>query len=111
MLAFGEWGGDGAQVVTSSTTTHVLLGCTFGDFPGSIALDANGRFAVNGSWNPSVGPIQQNATMPAQMSGQVVGTTLTFAVAVNDTTRKQVTSLGPRSVVFGKQAALTVCPV
>jgi hypothetical protein len=111
MLAFGEWGGDGAQVVTSGTTTHVLLGCTFGDFPGNISLDANGRFVVNGSWNPSVGPIQQNATMPAQMSGQVVGATVTFAIAVNDTTRKQVTLLGPRSAEFGKQAGLLVCPV
>jgi hypothetical protein len=111
MLAFGAWGGDAAQVVTSTTTTHVLLGCTFGDFPGNITLDANGRFAVNGSWNPSVGPIQQNATMPAQMSGQVVGATLTFAIAVNDTIRKQVTSLGPQSAEFGKQASVVVCPL
>ena len=48
--------------------------------------------------------------MPAQMSGQVSGNTLTFAVAVNDTARKEVVSIGPATVEFGQHANLIVCP-
>jgi hypothetical protein len=110
-LTFGDWGGTQADVNTSSTATHVTLGCSFGDFPGSIKLDPTGRFSVQGSWNRSVGPIQVNGAMPAVISGLVTGTSLTFSVAVNDTTAKQISSLGPAFVVFGEQATSTVCPV
>jgi hypothetical protein len=110
-LALGEWGGDHADVTATATATHVTLNCSFGDFSGSIPLDVNGRFAVNGSWNRSVGPIQQNGNMPAQLSGQVIGNSLTFAIAVNDTIAKQVYSFGPATVVLGKQPSIQVCPV
>jgi uncharacterized protein (AIM24 family) len=110
-LAFGDWGGDHADVNASSAATYVLINCSTGAFPGNIALDESGRFAVNGSWNRSVGPVQLNGNMPAQFSGQVIGNTLTFAIAVNDTIAKQVSSLGPESVVFAKQATGQVCPV
>ena len=111
MVAFGEWGGDHADVTATATATHVSLNCSFGDFSGSIPLDVNGRFAVNGTWNRSVGPILQNGNMPAQLSGQVIGNSLTFAIAVNDTIAKQVYSFGPATVVFGKQPSIQVCPV
>ena len=110
-LTFGDWGGVQADVNTSATATHVTLGCAFGDFPGSIAIDQTGHFTVQGSWNRSTGPIQVNGAMPAAMSGQVVGNSLTFAIAVSDTITKQVSSLGPAYVVFGEQATSTVCPV
>jgi hypothetical protein len=110
-LTFGDWGGTQGDVNTTSSATRVLLGCSFGDFPGSIALDPAGHFSVQGDWNRSVGPIQVNGAMPAVMSGQVIGNYLTFAIAVNDTITKQLSSLGPATVVFGQQATGTVCPV
>lgn len=110
-LALGDWGGDHADVNATATATFVSLNCSFGTFAGNVSLDASGRFAVSGNWNRSVGPIQLNGQMPAQLSGQVIGNTLTFAIAVNDTIAKQVSSLGPVSVVFGKQATGQVCPV
>jgi hypothetical protein len=110
-LALGDWGGDRADVNASATATHVSLNCSFGDFAGNIALDANGRFAVNGSYNRSVGPVLLNGNMPAQLSGQVTGNSLTFAIAVNDTIAKQIYSFGPATVVFGKQPSIQVCPV
>jgi len=110
-LTFGDWGGDKAEVTASATVTHVTLNCSFGDFAANPTVDSDGRFSISGSWNRSVGPIQINGNMPAQLSGQILGNTLTFAIAVNDTTAKQVTSLGPATVVFGKKATIVVCPV
>ena len=110
-LAFGEWGGDHVDVVASQTQTNVLLGCMSGVFSGNIPLDANGRFIANGTWNLSIGPIRLDGNMPAQLSGQVSGRTVTIAVAVYDTVTKQVTSLGPQSAEFGKPSVGQVCPV
>jgi hypothetical protein len=110
-LATGTWGGDRAQVTFSSSETQVTLNCSFGQFAGNVALDPNGRFSIDGTWNRSVGPIQVNSDMPAQLSGQVVGNALTFAIAVNDTIAKQISSLGPVTVIYGKQGTITVCPV
>ncbi len=110
-LTFGTWGGDRAEVTASATGTQVTLGCSFGDFAASPTLDSDGRFTINGSWNRSVGPVQLNGNMPAQLSGQVLGNTLTFAIAVNDTIAKQVTSLGPATVIFGQKGTIFPCPV
>jgi hypothetical protein len=114
-LAFGEWGGDHVDVVASQTQTSVLLGCMSGVFSGNIPLDANGRFTANGTWNLSIGPVRLDGNMPAQLSGQVSaqmsGRTVTIAVAVYDTTLKQVTSLGPQSAEFGKASIGQICPV
>jgi hypothetical protein len=110
-LPFGEWGGDHVDVVASQTETNVLLGCMSGVFSGNIPLDANGRFIANGTWNLSIGPVRLDGNMPAQLSGQVSGRTVTIAVAVYDTVTKQVTSLGPQSAEFGKPSVGQVCPL
>lgn len=110
-LAIGVWGGDRAQVVAGDSATEVSYGCTYGEFTGSIPLDATGRFAVDGSFYPYAGPVSVNGPMPAQFSGLVEGNTLTFAIAVNDTIEKRVTSLGPAVVVLGQPATIVVCPV
>jgi hypothetical protein len=110
-LTNGEWGGDRAEVVAGDSATEVTYGCTSGEFTGNIPLDASGRFTVNGSYDPSVGPVQANGAMPAQLSGLVEGSTLTFAIAVDDTIEKRVISLGPAVVVLGQPANIVVCPV
>jgi hypothetical protein len=109
--ALGDWGSNTAEVTVTRSATHVTISCAFGDFPGDIALDNRGRFSVNGSWNRSTGPIQLNGQMPAQLSGQVIGDQMTFAIAVNDTIAKTVSSLGPVTVEFGRQSGVIVCPV
>jgi len=110
-LAFGTWGGDRAQVVAGDSLTQVWVNCAWGDFPGDIPLDASGRFSVNGNWTASFGPIRIGGAMPAQLSGQVTGRTLTFAIAVYDTVAMQVSSVGPQAVVFGRPGGIVVCPV
>jgi len=109
--ALGDWGSQSSEVDVTRTSTHVTVNCSFGDFPGEISLDQNGRFTIEGSWNKSTGPIQVNGQMPAEMSGQVLGNEMTFAVAVNDTIAKQVTSVGPVTVDYGRHGGNVVCPV
>jgi len=110
-LAFGAWGGDHAQIVASDSVTEVSYGCTYGEFTGSIPLDVNGRFAVNGTYDPYFSPVSGDEPMPAQLSGLVEGNTLTFAIAVSDTVGDRVISLGPAVVVLGQPADIVVCPV
>jgi len=110
-LALGTWGGDNFAVIATDSITHVHVGCTYGDFPGNVMLDAQGRFTLDGAYMLRAFPIAIGPAMPAQLSGQVRGNTLTFAVAVNDTVTKQVVSLGPGTVVLGKQWNMTTCPV
>ena len=67
-LAFGTWGGENLAVIAADTVTHVHFGCTFGDFSGTVALDASGRFSVNGSYMLHAFPIAVGPSMPAQTS-------------------------------------------
>jgi hypothetical protein len=110
-LAIGDWGGDNAGVIVTAEITHVHIGCTFGDMPPAIALDASGRFTVDGSYVLRAYPIQIGPELPAQFSGRVVGRTLTLAVAVNDTVEKKVVALGPITVVYGRTPNLGPCPI
>ena len=110
-LAIGTWGGQGAGVIVNDTLTHVHVGCTFGDIPGRVALDADGRFTVDGNFVLRAYPVYIGPTLPASFSGHVEGNTLTLAVAVNDTVAKKVVSLGPVTVTLGKDPQLGPCPI
>lgn len=110
-LAVGEWGGENAGVIVTDSVSHVHIGCTFGDMPPEIQLDASGRFTVDGSYVLRAYPIQLGPELPAQFSGRVTGRILTLAVAVNDTVEKKVVSLGPITVAYGRTANLGPCPI
>lgn len=110
-LAAGTWGGNDAGVIVTDSVDHVHIGCTFGDMPAGIALDAEGRFTVDGSYVLRAYPILVGPRLPAQFSGQVVGRTLILAVAVNDTVEKKVVSLGPVTVVYGRTPSMGPCPI
>jgi hypothetical protein len=110
-LMSGTWGGDNAGAIVSDAITHVHVGCTFGDIPGRIALDASGRFTVDGSYVLRAYPVLVGPSHPAQFSGQVVGRRLTLVVAVNDTVEKRVVALGPVTVVLGIDPRMGPCPI
>jgi hypothetical protein len=110
-LELGTWGGTNAAVIVTDSVTHVHIGCTYGDVPGRIELDDNGRFQVDGSYVLTAYPIPIGPTLPAQFSGQVLGNTLTFAVAVSDTTTGKVRALGPVSVRLGRPPEMGPCPI
>jgi len=110
-LALGTWGGENSGVIVTDSAAHVHVGCTFGDMPGNILLDATGRFTVDGSYVLRAYPVQVGPPLPAQFSGRVAGNTLTLAIAVNDTVEKKVVALGPISVVYGRQPRMGPCPI
>ncbi len=110
-VAIGTWGGDDAGVIVADTLTHVHIGCTYGDVPGRVAVDSGGRFVVAGSYTLHAYPVAVGPTMPAQFSGAVNGTTLTFSVTVTDTIAHTVTTLGPATVVLGKEPQMGPCPI
>ncbi len=93
-LAEGTWGGDDVGVVVSADNAHVHVGCTKGDFPAPIALDADQRFSVSGSYLIKAYPVAIGPTMPAEFAGVVEGNRLTFTVAVNDTIEQKLEVLG-----------------
>ena len=110
-LALGTWGGDNAGVIVTDSAVHVHIGCTFGDLPGDIQLDASGRFTLDGTYVLRAYPIQVGPPLPAQFSGRVAGSRLTLAIAVNDTVEHKVVALGPVTVVYGKQPQMGPCPI
>lgn len=110
-LALGTWGGDNAGVIATDSVTHVHVGCTFGDMPGRIDLDPNGRFTVDGSYVLRAYPVMVGPSLPAQFSGRVSGRTLTLAIAVNDTVEKKLVALGPIAVIYGRSPSMGPCPI
>ena len=110
-VALGTWGGDNTGMIVTDSAAHVHVGCTFGDMPGRIPLDASGRFTIDGSYVLQAYPIQLGPSLPASFSGQVVGRTLTLAIAVNDTVAKKVVALGPVTVVLGREPQMGPCPI
>jgi hypothetical protein len=110
-LALGTWGGDDAGVVVGDSVTHLHVGCTFGDILGTIPLDANGRFTVDGSYVLRAYPVMVGPPLPAQFSGQVAGRTLTLAIAVNDTVENRLVALGPVVVVYERSPVMGQCPI
>ena len=110
-LAVGTWGGENAGVLVSDTTAHVHVGCTLGNFPTPVLLDANGEFTVAGSYVLRAFPVHIGPDLPAQFSGRIRGTRLTLSIAVNDTVEKKTVQLGPVDVTFGRDPRMGPCPI
>ena len=110
-VALGTWGGENAGVIVTDSVSHVHVGCTFGDIPGRITLDASGRFTLDGTYVLRAYPVYVGPTLPAQFSGVVEGKRMTIAVAVNDTTQGKVVSLGPVTVTFDTEPKMGPCPI
>lgn len=110
-LETGTWGGEDVWVDAQTADVHVHVGCTSGDFPAPIALDANGRFSVAGSYHIRLYPVAIGPSLPAQFAGVVNGNRLTFTVAVNDTVEHKLVVLGPAVVTFGRQPQMGPCPI
>lgn len=110
-LATGTWGGENAAVVVTDSTAHVHIACTLGDIPTRITLDAEGRFAVDGSYVLRAYPIQVGPALPARFSGQVAGRTLTLSIEVSDTAAHRMVPLGPVVVVYMREPNLGPCPI
>lgn len=111
LLADGTWGGENAGVIVGGAQAHVHVGCTYGDFPAPIALDAEARFSVAGEYLLRAYPIAIGPTMPAQFAGVIRNGVLTLTVAVNDTIEKRLVVLGPVTVAYGREPEMGPCPI
>jgi hypothetical protein len=110
-LAIGTWGGDSAGVIVNDTIVHVHVGCTYGDIPGRVRLDADGRFTAQGSFLLRAYPVAIGPTMPAQFVGRVSGSRLTITVTITDTIAKTTVVRGPAAVTFGVEPRMANCPI
>ena len=110
-LRVGTWGGEDAAVQVEPANVHVHVGCTKGDFPAPVDLDAQGRFSVPGTYVLRAFPIEIGPALPAQFAGVVQGTRLTMTIAVNDTVEKKLVVLGPVVVVLGREPRMGPCPI
>jgi hypothetical protein len=111
VLARGTWGGDNAGAIVDDSIVHVHIGCTLGNFPPPIVLDAEGRFSIEGNYTLRAYPIAVGPPLPAVFTGVVNGTELTLSVAVNDTVEKKLVPLGPVTVVLGREPRMQTCPI
>lgn len=109
-LAIGTWGGDGAGMIVSDASTHLHIGCTYGDVSGRVPL-AGGRFDAEGSYMLRAYPVAVGPTVPARFVGIVIGNSATITVTVNDTVQHQTVVKGPVTVVYGRQPQLGPCPI
>ena len=110
-LLTGTWGGENVALILEDADAHVHVGCTNGDFPAPLAVDADGRFSVAGSYVLRAYPIQIGPSLPAQFAGVVDGRRLTFTIAVNDTVEKKLVVLGPVSVTYKVEPRMGPCPI
>jgi hypothetical protein len=110
-LELGTWGGDNVSLMVEQQAAHVHIGCTNGDFSVPIAVDANNRVNLSGSYLLRAYPVAIGPTMPAQLAGILEGRRLTFTVAVNDTVEKKLVVLGPVTVTLGAEPRMGPCPI
>ncbi|MFN8573119.1 MAG: hypothetical protein U0132_13800 [Gemmatimonadaceae bacterium] len=110
-LAIGTWGGGESGLLVSDTLAHVHVGCTKGNFPTPLSLDAHARFDVTGSYQLRAFPVAYGPEVPARLTGQLNGNRVSFTIVVDDTVTHQTVTLGPRTVRFGVEPAMAICPI
>ncbi|HEV8355775.1 MAG TPA: hypothetical protein VGQ17_03310 [Gemmatimonadales bacterium] len=110
-LPAGTWGGENAGMIVSDTDAHVHIGCTLGDAPAPIQLDAAGRFDVPGRYNLTAYPVDRGILLPARFTGQAGIRGLVLTVTVTDTVRDTTVVLGPVQLEYGKEPRMGPCPI
>ncbi|MEO7610775.1 MAG: hypothetical protein ABIV27_04630 [Gemmatimonadales bacterium] len=111
VLAKGRWGGNDAGVIITDSVTHVHIGCTYGDFPAAVPVDERGRFRVSGSYLRRAYPVAMGPLLPAEFTGTINGSSMTYTVVVTDTVENEVVTLGPTTVTLGKEPRMGPCPI
>ncbi len=111
LLEKGTWGGNDAGVIITDSVTHVHIGCTYGDFPAAVPVDEQGRFRVAGRYLRRAYPVAMGPLLPAEFTGTINGSSLTYTVVVTDTVENEVVTLGPATVTLGKEPRMGPCPI
>ena len=80
-LVAGTWGGNNVQVVVTDSAIQVRVASDDGQIAGNVTPDATGQFSAIGTWTQNfLAYFYSPYPVPAQISGRVAGTTLTFAI-------------------------------
>lgn len=107
VLPLGTWGGDEAGLVVGESEAHVHIGCTLGDLPAPIALDAGGGFDAAGTYNVDAFPVDRGIRHPARFTGTTDGSRLTLSVRLTDTGQ----GFGPVTLRLGAPPRMRNCPI
>lgn len=87
-VATGLWGGQSAQLDVKEDGARIRFSCAHGVIEGPLALDAEGRFSVKGTFVAgSMGPTREDdppKSRPAVYSGVVRDKAMTLTVTVPD---------------------------
>lgn len=110
-LVVGTWGGDNAGLVADDTSAHVHIACTYGNVPGPVRLDRQGRFDVAGEYVLRAYPVAVGPPLPARFVGSVSGRFLALRVTVDDTTADTTAALGPVTLLRGREPRMQICPI
>jgi hypothetical protein len=110
-IPLGTWGGDLGGLIVEETSMHLHVGCTFGDVPGRVIVDDDGRFDVAGDYMLRAYPIAVGPAVPARFTGQLTGTTLTITATIDDTVTHQTVVRGPVTLRLGEAPRLANCPI
>lgn len=111
-LVAGAWGGNNVQVVVTDSAIQVRVACDDGQFAGNVTPDATGQFSAIGTWTQNfLAYFYSPYPVPAQISGRVAGTTLTFAIGAALSDGQSAISIGPQTAVLGVPSSFGVCGV
>jgi hypothetical protein len=106
-LPIGSWGGEHANLAVTRGGATLEFECATAEIPAPIALDADGRFHVRGSFQPQ-GPGPTRDTAPnrtnAEFSGHIEGNNLELQIKLDSETEAQTYTL-----VRGRQTRLRKC--
>jgi len=106
-VPLGTWGGDEAGLIVAESEAHVHIGCTLGDIPGPIPVDARGGFEVLGSYNVDAFPVDRGIRHPARFTGRTDGRALTLSVLLTDDGQ----AFGPVTLALGVTPRMKNCPI
>ncbi len=109
-LTVTQWGGQGVGLSEADAgEMNVEFDCAHGVIKQPITLDANGHFAVSGTFTTErPGPIRMDdpdTTQPARYSGQVEGPIMTLTVELSNGKE----SLGPYTLKANVYPRLVKC--
>ncbi len=108
VLPSGHWGGDHVSLDVTATSTRIEFDCAHGTVDGPWPLDGGGNFDISGQYiQEHPGPViegQPEDSQPAQYSGHLDGTTVSFTAHLQDGT-----SIGPYQAVEGQQGRVFKC--
>ncbi len=104
-----KWGGRGASFVVEKKSVKIEFDCAEGEIRQQLKTDRNGNLKVNGLYmRQPFGPTLVNNEpkfAPAVYKGRIMGKTMTFSVAWNDTDPP----IAEYVVERGKAAQITKC--